>query len=143
MISKLDTLLRHPGSPPFIYVHHPHHPSNLLALPEPSSSLVTLDLIEYYTPRLLYSGILSRLGSDVGEISTWDLFVRALRGIVSSRAQTITPSKGKRKATAMENGDDHFDASCGLVVVLTHAEKLRIVLGPGWSVMTRLTELVR
>lgn len=142
MISKLDTLLRYPGSPPFIYVHHPHHPASLLSLPESTSSLVTLDVIEYCTPRLLYSGILHKLGSELGEIPSWDLFVRGLRSLVSGRTQKATPGKGKRKAAVMENGDDHIEGSNGLVVVLTHAERLRTVLGSGWSVITRLSELV-
>lgn len=143
MISRLDTLLRYPGTPPFIYVHHPHHPPSSLALPESSSSIVTLDAIEYYTSRLLYSGIASKLGGDAGEIQTGDLFVRSLRDASSGRKRK-TSGKGKRKADVMENGDDHAEQEDrqGVVLLITHAERLRTVLGPGWSVITRLSEMV-
>ena len=121
---------------PLVYLHHPHHPSTLLHLP--SSSSVTLDLIEYHTPRLLYSGILSRLGSEVGEISTWDDFARHLRQHLAGSGR-----KGKRKAGDMEDGQEDENGRKGSTIILTHAEKLRTVIGPGWAVMTRLAELVR
>jgi origin recognition complex subunit 5 len=135
------TVLSLPESAALVYIHHPHHPSTLLNLPS-SSSTVTLDLIEYHTPRLLYSGVLSRLGAEAGEISTWDDFARHLRHHLDAGSGK---GKGKRKADDMESGhegDSTSHKATGRVVILTHAEKLRSVLGLGWAVMTRLTELV-
>ena len=135
------TLLSLPENAPLVYVHHPHSPSALLNLPS-SSSTITLDLIEHHTSRLLYSGILSRLGAEAGEVSTWDDFARYLRQHLHAGS---AKGKGKIKADKMENDHEEENSSGkvkGSVVILTHAEKLRTALGPGWAVMTRLTELV-
>lgn len=83
--------------------------------------------------------MLSRFGAENGEIATWDDFARYLRQHLNAG---ITKGKGKRKADEMENGDGEGNAATCVVVILTHAEKLRTVLGQGWAVMTRLAELV-
>lgn len=59
-------------------------------------------------------------------------------------------NKGKRKADAMHsgvNGNEEVnrqrqEGEKALVILVTKAERLGKVLGPGWSVMTRLAELV-
>ena len=139
----LLTLLSHPSSPPFIYLHHPHHPSSS-ALPSFSTRHTPpaiLDAIEYYTSRLLYSGILPKLGIDAGEIGTWDAFVRELRVASDGKKKS---SRKKEKVNGHVNGDGNGmeDEHDPMIVIITHAERLRSVLGGEWAVVTRLTELV-
>lgn len=151
MNDQLEALISYPGSVPFIHVHHPHHPASSLDLPS-APHIARLDAIEYHKPTLLYTGILHGLGSECEELTTWDSFGRAIREHLSA-GKRQGKGKGKRKADDMENGDEgaqHGTANShgrqsgarGAVVVITHAERLRTVLGTGWTVITRLAELV-
>ncbi|ORY21095.1 origin recognition complex subunit 5 C-terminus-domain-containing protein [Naematelia encephala] len=142
MSDTIGTLLASPYPPPFIHLHHPHHPPSLaLASPSdlPAHCLqARVDAIEHHTPRLFYSGILTRLGSvDTGEVSTWDEFVRRLKGCWTCR-------KGKGKVNGHRHAEkDHGEeSSTAFVLVITKAERLRQVLGGGgWAALTRLSEL--
>jgi origin recognition complex subunit 5 len=151
MNGQLEALISYPGSVPFIHIHHPHHPTTSLDLPS-APHIARLDAIEYHTPRLLYTGILHALGSETEELATWDSFARALRDHLST-SKSKGKGKGKRKADDMENasssvhngvanGHEGHEEVEGAVVIITHVERLRTVLGNGWTVMTRLTELV-
>lgn len=151
MNGQLDALISYPGSVPFIHVHHPHHPATSLDFPS-APHITRLDAIEYHNPRLLYTGILHGLSSETEELGSWDSFARTLREYLSS-TRSNGKGKGKRKADDMENGSSttvngtvnghggHGDIN-GAVVIITHAERLRTVLGNGWTVITRLAELV-
>jgi origin recognition complex subunit 5 len=147
MAEILRTLLSSPHAPSFIYLHHPHTPTSALDFEIPSNvRLARIDAIEHYNPRLLYSGIISQLGGDAGEISTWDGLVRALRDVVGERDEK-GKGKGKGKGKARMNGNGlatghEEEGERRVVVVITKAERLRNVLGGGWSVITRLAELV-
>ncbi|KAK4683415.1 hypothetical protein P7C73_g6854, partial [Tremellales sp. Uapishka_1] len=146
MAADLSTLLSQPSSPPFIYLHHPHHPSSS-ALPAvlPSRCLVArLDAYEHYTPRLLLSGALNKLvPTEEGvEISTWDGFARRLKGIWSDLSRSTANGHGDKKSKGKVKDAFHGDeTSIQIVVVVTKAERLRIVLGSGWSVITRIAEM--
>jgi origin recognition complex subunit 5 len=142
-MKRSQSLLRRPGLVPFIWVHHPHTPSPLLDLPNSSDSIV-LDAIEYHTPRLLYSGIVYKLDNAMGEVTTLDALTRALKQVVAMRSTSSSTVKGKRKAREMENGqaNGHSAMSHGISITVLHAERLRTVLGTGWTVITRLAELV-
>jgi len=133
-----DTLFSSSSAPPFIYLHHPHHPSSS-AVPElPTRCMVAhLDAIEHHTPRLLLSGALNRLDPDgEGEVSTWDGFSRRLREI-------WTKSRSKGKGEADETDETEGGKERRVILIITKAERLRTVLGRNWAVITRLAELVR
>ena len=129
MADTLHNVLSSPNAPPFIYLHHPHHPTTSAVPAFPSRCLVAhVDAIEHHNPRLLYSGVINKLApsDEEGEINTWDGFARRLR-------EFGRKGNGKRQVDGEERQ---------VVVVITKAEKLRTVLGGGWAVITRLAELV-
>ena len=132
MTESLTTLLSSPHAPPFFYLHHPHHPSTSAVPRLPTRCIVAhLDAIEHSSPRLFYSGALSKYGRDEeGEVSNWDGFSRGLKEIWAK-------AKGKRKSDIMEDGGMNQ-----MVLIITKAERLRTVLGAGWAVITRLAEMV-
>lgn len=144
MAAELATLLSGPVPVPFVYLHHPHHPtSTIFREALPSNCIITqVDTIELYSARLLFSGILYRLAKilgrkdEIGELGNWDSFVRTLKMVWDEPEGKMNgKGKGKQKATDME-------ADRRLVIVITKSERLKNVLGPGWSVMTRLAEMV-
>ncbi|KAL7421631.1 hypothetical protein Q5752_003400 [Cryptotrichosporon argae] len=149
----LTTLLAQPLVPPFIYVHHPHHPTPSLSLVAPAAAssstarVATLDAIEHHTPRLLYSSIVARLSRTCGheveaEIKTFDALARALRGVFAA-AKATGNGKGKGKAgeASADGLGDAAHAHGVAIIVITKAERLRSVLGPRWAAITRLGEL--
>ena len=163
MSDDLVTLLSHPHAPGFIYLHHPHHPSSSTTPELPSRcTVLLLDAIEHFTARILYTSAVRQLdGGYEGDITTWDGFARALadgwarkqgageplaNGTTSSTASSI---KGKGKARAeqgpngsLPNGHPGTTDEGQVVLLISHAERLRHVLGSNWSVLTRLAELV-
>ncbi|WVQ99429.1 hypothetical protein IAU59_006564 [Kwoniella sp. CBS 9459] len=180
--AELDTILSHPPCPSLVYLHHPHHPSTSLPPLATSSSAastssatpgrtrsISIDTVEYHTPRLFLSGILTNFAEDEHDVNTFDSFNLALRewwnkqsGLSGSGRGSGSGSgsggKGKAKAKAEGNGNqdqlevpvqngngtnanDHFEETGHLVIRITKAERLRSVLGNGWSVVTRLSEL--
>jgi origin recognition complex subunit 5 len=108
-----------------------------------------------------------------GEISDWDSMFRRLRAVWSTSMTASTglgrdKGKGKANGTAngtasgtangtakgMANGNGRMEQngrenlgdeqqSKRVVVLISKAERLRGVLGPGWSLITRLGEMVR
>lgn len=135
-MDTLELLLGSPTPPPFIFVHHPHHPTTSLRWPE-QIKRYRIDAIECHTPKLLWSAVISRLeGSDAGLVDSMDTFLRRLRALKRPHA------KGKGKERAVPNGHAHEDEG-GLCIVITKAERLPRVLGQTWTAMTRLAELVR
>ncbi|WVW83954.1 hypothetical protein I302_105977 [Kwoniella bestiolae CBS 10118] len=151
MNTTLDMLISHRPTPSFIYLHHPHHSSTSLPLPASSSSsssstIIKIDVVEYNTPRLFFSGVLNRLGANEegqGEVQTFDGFSQRIRAWYTNRAGSENKSKGKGKAKVNgtnghleESGDER-----GFVLVVTRSERLRMVFGNGWSLITRLAEL--
>jgi origin recognition complex subunit 5 len=141
----LSTLLSATVPLPFIYLHHPHHPpaSLVLNLP-PHARLARIDAIEHHSPRLLYSGILNALGGNADSNGSWDGFVRSLRSVATRDVK----GKGKGKGKANGNGNligkgSEVTEDTAVVILITKAERLRTVLGSGWTVITRLAELVR
>ncbi|WVR07082.1 hypothetical protein IAU60_004121 [Kwoniella sp. DSM 27419] len=140
--SNLEALLDHSPSPSFIYVHHPHHPSTSLPIP-PGLVSAQIDLVEYHTPRLLLSGIGSRITGQDAEISTFDGLSLKLRTWWNGRSLKAR-AKGKAKINGDAEGvmgDIMEEKEDQVILVFTHAERFRLVLGTGWSVMTRLAEL--
>ncbi|WWD17262.1 hypothetical protein CI109_101700 [Kwoniella shandongensis] len=138
--STLQTLLSHAPAPQFIYLHHPHHPSTQLPPIPESCHVARIDTVEYHTPRLLLSGILNKFSGgadDVGEVNTWDGFSLKLREWWSVRKNR----KGKGKAIGNSEVNGNARGEEMLVVMITKAERLRLVLGNGWTVITRLSEL--
>jgi len=137
MASELFQLLSSPVAAQSIFLHHPHHPTSFIltqSIPA-NCSIARIDTVEHYNPRLFFSGILNRfrggLKSDenqYGEVSNWDAFSEGLRNLAAGKG------KGKGKAKVEDENR--------LVVIVTKAERLRNVLGPGWSVLTRLSEVV-
>ncbi|WWC62008.1 uncharacterized protein I303_104595 [Kwoniella dejecticola CBS 10117] len=164
-MSDITTILSNPPIPPFVYLHHPHHSSTSLDLSSSSSSstnsssgygsstrIARIETVEYHTPKLLLSGILDKLSDDKDEVEvqTFDGFAVKLRTWYSAQFQPMNGNvaiKGKGKAKAKVNGHGDYgregkEGDLSVVVVITKAERLRLVLGDGWSVITRLTELV-
>ncbi|KAK6910049.1 hypothetical protein I203_104078 [Kwoniella mangroviensis CBS 8507] len=167
MTSTLEMLLSTSPAPSLIYLHHPHHSFTSLPLPSFSTSsssstssstntLFKIDTVEYNTPRLFFSGILNKLdpiGEGQEEIQTFDGFAQRLK-LWNQASTSASTSKGKGKAKAkaspgtkvngngtnghLEEQDEH---SRIIVLLITRAERLRLVFGNGWSLMTRLAEL--
>lgn len=127
MSETLTTLLSSPAPPPFIHLHHPHHPAAYAVPPLPARCvLARLDAVEHHSPRLLFSGILHRVSEalgagDVGEVTAWDGFARALREMWDHRdgrsrvngsatAKGVGTGKGKGKEKEKDrlaNGSGH------------------------------------
>jgi origin recognition complex subunit 5 len=126
-METLTLLLSTSTPPPLIYIHHPHHPTASLEFP---TNLAKVDAIECYTPKILWSAIISKLegDQDTGLIDSIDSLIRRLQGLSSSGKTKIKGGKGKEI--------DSFS------IIITKAERLPKVMGSGWSVMTRLAELV-
>lgn len=132
-MDTLALLLSTPSPPPFIYVHHPHHPTSSLSLPVVSARV---DAIECHNAKLLWSTIISRLeGKDAGVVDSLDSFIRRLRVFTEGPAEVKVRGKGKGREKEREGGKQ-------VSIVVTKAERLPKVMGSGWSVMTRLAELV-
>lgn len=157
MSEELVTLLSHTHAPPFIYLHHPHHPSSsaIPIIPD-RCTLLLLDAIEHFNSRVLYTSALKQLDETYeGDITSWDGFARALSEIWASRSgsskslvngsSSAKKGKGKAKATsrdgALPNGRTENTGDGQIVLLILHAERLRNVLGSNWSVITRLAEL--
>ncbi|WWC70029.1 uncharacterized protein I206_103973 [Kwoniella pini CBS 10737] len=154
----LDTTLSNPPYPSLVYLHHPHHSSTSLEFPLNSNSntkYARIDTIEYNTPKLFFSGILNKLSDEKDgiEVQSFDGFAVRLRGWHNSQAHNSVKEKGKGKAKINGNGhiNGHSNGSASLheetedlsiAIVITKAERLRLVLGNGWSVITRLNELL-
>ena len=143
MVHRLVNLLSTSLSPPFIYLHHPHHPASQVIPSLPSNKRVAqLDTIEHHTAKLLLSGALIRFSRDEQEdieAATWDDFTRRLREIHTGKGKG--KGKGKRKAVDLEDSDGQvLDRS--FVLIITKAERLRLIFGGGWAVITRVAELV-
>lgn len=159
MSSELSTLFNIPHAPGFIYLQHPHTPtSSSVPTPSPGSIQAQVSAIEYNTARLLYSGILHRIAISIGttwtggEVRTWEGFSRGLKTLwdgLNSQGRSRRPVKGSKKGKEKEvapieaevggTGEERLN----WVVLVTHAERLPRILGPQWSVLTRLAELVR
>lgn len=100
-----------------------------------------------------------------GESLSWDDLSRGLRSLIGPDAgRTRGKGKAKAKEHARVNGDGHANGTdendapaWGLsmasyqveregkvtwIICLTHAERLRAVLGHQWAVITRIAELV-
>ncbi|ODN94258.1 hypothetical protein L198_05114 [Cryptococcus wingfieldii CBS 7118] len=143
MADSIETLLSTPSAPPFVYLHHPHHsatdlPPSLESARE-HSLFARLDTIEHYNTKLFYSGILHRiLGEDasVEEVSSWDAFSLKLKSWWCERHQIGNSRKKVRGWSYKEEVDNE-----NIVLLVTHAERLKNVLGSNWAVMTRLAEL--
>ncbi|WVQ80755.1 hypothetical protein IAT38_002860 [Cryptococcus sp. DSM 104549] len=136
MSASLGNLLSTASAPPLIYLHHPHHTTTSLPAPPPNCLVARLDAIEHHTPRLLLSGILNKLtgGEGKGEVNSWDGLSLGLKEWWSEKQ-----AKGKgarRKANGHQAGGDEC-----VVVWINHAERLKAVLGNGWSAVTRLPGL--
>lgn len=148
-MDTLSTLLSFPSAPPFIYLHHPHHPTTAIEpqLPE-RCSVARLDAVEHHSARLFYAGALAKVsaalavtrktgirhdpGGDGREVLTWDAFAKGLRSLWAKHA-----GKGKSPAKGETDEDEGQ-----IVLLITKAERLRGVLGPGWTALTRMNELV-
>lgn len=134
-MDTLALLLSTPSPPPIIYVHHPHQPTSSLSLPVVSARV---DAIECHTAKLLWSTIISRLeGKDAGLVDSLDSFIRRLRVF----AEGVAEGKGRGKGKGREKERER-EGGKQVSIVVTKAERLPRVMGSGWSVMTRLAELV-
>ncbi|ORX36634.1 origin recognition complex subunit 5 C-terminus-domain-containing protein [Kockovaella imperatae] len=156
MTEELRTLLSHPHAPPFVFLHHPHHPVTSLRPDLPARcTILHLDLVEHFNARIFYSSAVRQLDpGQTGDISSWDGFVQELSGAWHRRqgSRTLTNGtsktvdrKGKSKAEqpSGELVNGHAEEEDGqIVLIICHAEKLRSVLGSHWPVVTRLPELV-
>ena len=152
-MDTLALLVQTATPPPFIYIHHPHHPTTSLEWPATIKGY-RVDAIECHSPKMMWSAIISRLeGGDGGMVDSMDAFLRRLRavgqeGTSTSTSRTTTAngsarSKGKGKEKELMNG--HRNGSIqevGMSVIITKAERLPKVFGQNWTVMTRLSELV-
>ena len=141
MIKHTEGLLRRPGLIPFIWIHHSHTPTPLLELPKQGDNVIIIDAIEYHSLKLFYSGILSKLDANVGQVDSFDVFAKALRDLRTGPGSSGAV-KGKRKAGEVNGHGAQGDNRDGLSIVVTHAERLRSILGSSWTVFTRLAELV-
>lgn len=149
-METLSLLLSSPTPPPFIYLHHPHHPTTSIAWPG-SAKRCKIDAIECHNPKLLWSAIVSKLEDhDAGLIDSMDTFLRRLRALGHPQARVNGvvngtkgkgKGKGKERETTMGNGHTAGEGK-SLYVIITKAERLPRVLGQNWTVMTRLAELV-
>ncbi|TXT08935.1 hypothetical protein VHUM_02409 [Vanrija humicola] len=133
-MDTLATLLAHDGAPALVYLHHPHHTSSSVRASLPPTSAVA-DAVELHTPRLLYAAVLRRVSASLGheregEVAKWDAFVRGLREVWAAR--------GKGRAVDNADADGNSDH---LTLVFFRAERLKTVLGPTWTALTRLSEL--
>jgi origin recognition complex subunit 5 len=153
MEEALHDLLAHEASPSFVYLHHPHHPTSSVPLDAGTECRIAqIDAIEYHTPRLFYSGVLYRLGSDAGEVATWDEFTIALRSLntdtqpgpsKSRKGKAAVRSNGHTNGISTSNGNHGTDGRRDrAIIIVTHAERLRTVIGGNWAVLTRLAEMV-
>ncbi|OCF40367.1 origin recognition complex subunit 5 [Kwoniella heveanensis CBS 569] len=120
-------------------------------------SAISIDTVEHHTPRLLLSGILCKITGDVDhDVNTFDAFKLVLRGwwMNKQSGSSGSGSGGKGKAKVRVSGNGTTDGNDGIdvngheaetgqwvVIRITKAERLRSVLGNGWSVITRLSEL--
>ena len=152
----LANLLSTSYPPAFVHLHHPHHPTTAIT---PLSGNdqggrtrrnAQVDLIELSTPKLLYSAIVHRLagastsesranGGENREVSTWDDFAIRLREVLGGQK---APGHARRKIAGGASADSGMDKADQAVVMITHAERLRTILGPRWAAMTRIRELV-
>ena len=156
-MDTLALILSSQTPPPFIYIHHPHHPTTSLEWPS-SIKGYRVDAIECNTPKTIWSAIISRLeGGDAGLVDSMDTFLRRLRLLAPAQApgqygngnaSSKTPkangsvrAKGKGKEMKLINGHSNMNER-GLCVVITKAERLPRVFGQNWTVMTRIAELV-
>lgn len=147
-MDTLSTLLSFSSAPPFIYLHHPHHPTTAIqpTLPD-RCSVAHLDAIEYHSSRLFYAGGLAKVsaalavtrktgirhdpGGDGREVLTWDGFAKGLRSLWAKHA-------GKGKSPSRSGDEDEGQ----IVLLITKAERLKGVLGQAWTALTRMKELV-
>ncbi|WVQ72459.1 hypothetical protein IAR50_002011 [Cryptococcus sp. DSM 104548] len=143
MADSIETLLSTPSAPPFIYLHHPHHSSTdlppSLDSPREHSLFARLDTIEHYNIKLFYTGILHRIlgeEANVEEVSSWDAFSLRLKTWWCERHQIGNSRKKVRGWSYKEEVEDE-----NIVLLVTHAERLKNVLGSNWAVVTRLAEL--
>ena len=161
MSGELVDLVSHPGAAPFIYHHHPHHPSST-ALPElpKRCHVVLLDTIEHHTPRIFYTSAIKQIDtSPTGDITSWDSFARVLleawtrkaggpsrlNGFAESSIMGSSKGKGKTPNGVVMVRSEVVGAAVEeeqIVIVISHAERLRTVFGGNWPVITRLAELV-
>ncbi|WVO16167.1 hypothetical protein L204_103837 [Cryptococcus depauperatus] len=146
MAEELESLLTTSSSPAFIYLHHPHHSSPSLAtLPALVSSdkiIAKLDTIEYNTEKLLWSGIFSKITSDEkrGEVATWDVLSLALRKWWNER---LFGDGGRDRRDRTQNACEGLKhVRDGIIILVTHAERLKNILGQDWAVITRISELI-
>lgn len=138
-MDTLDLLVSSSTPPPFIFIHHPHHPTTSLDWPD-RIKRYRIDAIECHTPKLLWSAIISRLeGRDAGLVDSMDTLLRCLRGVKRPLANGTSKAKGKERA--IPNGHSSGDGA-GLCILITKAERLPRVLGQTWTALTRLAELV-
>ncbi|EIW70339.1 hypothetical protein TREMEDRAFT_68006 [Tremella mesenterica DSM 1558] len=92
----LHALLSNPYSPPFIYIHHPHHPSSspsVLSSFPPNCLVTKVDGVEHHTPRLLYSSILSQLTSHLSKLSQLSSHLPTSSQLFSSSSHLSGPSE--------------------------------------------------
>lgn len=76
----------------------------------------------------------------MGEAKTWDEFSLRLRKWWSDKVY-LAEEKSKGKQTEICAEDKAKERS--LVLVITHAERLKTVMGVNWPAIVRLAELVR
>lgn len=75
----------------------------------------------------------------MGEARTWDEFSLRLKRWWSDKVY-LAEGKSKGKQTETYAKDEAQERS--LVLVITHAERLKTVMGNNWPVIVRLAELV-
>ncbi|KAG8928246.1 hypothetical protein FRC02_007185 [Tulasnella sp. 418] len=153
-------------SPPFIYIHDPFgvqpSPSAHIATwadnHQSDTALATVDAIESFSPKLLYTKIInslsrwspswnstSKAGGDCwngGEIGkwdlTWDTFVDALRAVFEQLKEKRDKSKTKRKAGGPSQNTGTVP---NMILVLNKAERLKDSLSSLIVPISRLREL--
>jgi origin recognition complex subunit 5 len=141
-MDTLTLLVLTPLPPPFIYIHHPHQPTTSLSLPS-STNQARVDAIECYTPKILWSAIVSRLeGKDAGLIDNLDTFIRRLKGAGQAGWRPDGNTKKSLKGKEKEKAKEVDEGRRAMSIVITKAERLPKIMGSGWAVMTRLSELV-
>ncbi|WWC89283.1 uncharacterized protein L201_004204 [Kwoniella dendrophila CBS 6074] len=143
----------------------PSTPTSSSSSSTTSQVIIKIDAIEYNTPKLLLSGIMNKLytaggqshiGEDEREIRTFDGFSQKFRLWWSNYiSKSQGKGKGKVKTSSKSNGNTAnvahgiekngeiggISSDEGVIIMITKAERLRLVLGNGWSLITRLAEL--
>jgi origin recognition complex subunit 5 len=141
-MDTLSLLVSTPSPPPFVYIHHPHQQTTSLSLPS-SINQARVDAIECYTPKILWSAIISRLeGKDAGLIDSLDTFIRRLKGTGQAGGRSDGNVKKSLKGKEKEKERVVDEGRRAMSIVITQAERLPKIMGSGWAVMTRLSELV-